>query len=305
MEAEIPSLGASESRPRQTVFKNEWILKYGVSPCGYDTEARVNKVLCLFCQYKGRDKRADMEKNPIKIIKNWKTMRSDLFSQHHKTQHSKTWTEYQQLSDEEKKKFFPDLPETFITPPGHTQSLEPTTNSLSFISKPTADICDVYLDKLNYPIHANLKSYGLLKKFEGYVQTVSCPKDNSYVRALLSKKQDPSKGHILVIDAGAELGYAMLGDKLAQKGMDNGWKGVIVNGCIRDSVEINMMKIGVKALGTIPRKTKKNGKGNPNVSLNMLGVTFNPGDYLVADEDGIVVGHPSIWFSDRHILSNI
>jgi regulator of ribonuclease activity A len=81
----------------------------------------------------------------------------------------------------------------------------------------------------------------------------------------------------------------MLGDLLAQKGVDNGWAGVVMYGCIRDSVDIGQMPIGVKAMATIPKKSVKKGAGERAVAVRFAQVEFRPGDRLYADEDGIVV----------------
>jgi len=82
---------------------------------------------------------------------------------------------------------------------------------------------------------------------------------------------------------------AVLGDMLAAKAVENGWNGVIINGCLRDSVEMSTMALGVKALGTHPLKTVKNGVGQTNIRVSFLGLTINAGDYIYADEDGMIV----------------
>ena len=82
---------------------------------------------------------------------------------------------------------------------------------------------------------------------------------------------------------------AMLGDRLARKAVDNGWVGAVYFGLIRDSADINRMPFGVKALGTIPARSARDGQGAVDVPVKFAGVQFNPGDYLYADEDGVVV----------------
>ena len=106
------------------------------------------------------------------------------------------------------------------------------------------------------------------------------------VRQMLSA---PGDGAVLVVDAGASRRCAMLGDVLAKMGVDNGWSGVIMNGLIRDSADINEMPIGVRALGTFPLKSQKEGKGETNITVHFAGTFFEPGHYLYADEDGIIV----------------
>lgn len=180
---------------------------------------------------------------------------------------------------------------------------QPTPETITFQearSLPTCDLCDKLEDLLHYPLAANAKSYGKLA-FNGFIEIVQCYKDNSVVKQKLIgesglkeiKAGDEGQtlmGHkVLVVDGAGELGYALLGDRLALKGLENGWSGLIVNGCIRDSKQINEMNIGMKALGTNPRKTKKLGQGVVKDEVTMWGVTFKSGDYLVADEDGIVI----------------
>ncbi len=97
------------------------------------------------------------------------------------------------------------------------------------------------------------------------------------------------KGCVLVIDAGESLRCAMLGDKRALDAIKNEWEGVIVNGSIRDSVMINSMPIGIRALGVCPRKSIKKGNGKRNLTVDFSNVKFIPNHYLYADEDGVIV----------------
>jgi regulator of ribonuclease activity A len=92
-----------------------------------------------------------------------------------------------------------------------------------------------------------------------------------------------------VVDAGGSLRCAMLGDILAQKGVDNGWNGVVMYGCIRDACDIAEMPLGVKALATMPKKSVKKGAGEADLTVTFAQVSFKPGDWLYADEDGVVV----------------
>ena len=149
----------------------------------------------------------------------------------------------------------------------------------------TADLYDHYGDRLDIcqPI---FRDYGGDKQFHGEVVTLKCFEDNSLVREILGEY---GEGKVLVVDGGASLRCAMLGDLLAQKGVDNDWAGVVINGCIRDSAAIKQMPIGVKALATNPRKTVKKGVGERDVPLTFAGVTIHPGDTLYADEDGICI----------------
>jgi regulator of ribonuclease activity A len=130
------------------------------------------------------------------------------------------------------------------------------------------------------------RSYGGRARFSGPIATIKCFEDNSRVRDLVA---EPGNGRVLVIDAGGSLRRAVLGDLLAKQAADNGWSGVLVFGCIRDSVAIGAMALGVKALGTHPLKTDKRGEGQRDLAVSFAGVTFHPGDWLYADEDGVIL----------------
>lgn len=154
----------------------------------------------------------------------------------------------------------------------------------------TADLCDDFSDELQI-VEPGFISFGGNTVFSGSISTVKCFEDNSRVREQLSTAGD---GRVLVVDAGGSFRCAMLGDMLAQKGVDNGWSGVIMYGLIRDSEDISHMAIGVKALGTHPQKSEKKNTGEVDVSCHFYGVTFTPGDYIYADHDGIVVSKKPI-----------
>lgn len=95
---------------------------------------------------------------------------------------------------------------------------------------------------------------------------------------------------MLVVDGGASVHTALVGDIIAGRGVDNGWAGVIVNGAVRDSAMLRTMPIGIKALGTNPRKsTQLEGNAEKDVTVEFGGVTFVPGDMLYSDHDGVVV----------------
>lgn len=148
----------------------------------------------------------------------------------------------------------------------------------------TADLCDAHEGKvaIAQPL---FKSYGAKKSFAGEIITVKVFEDNVRVKEMLGKN---GKEKVLVVDGGGSLRCALMGDLLGKMAQDNEWAGVIINGCIRDSAEINQMPIGVKALNSIPIKSKKGGVGEINVSVNFAGVTFNSGEFVYADEDGII-----------------
>jgi regulator of ribonuclease activity A len=115
--------------------------------------------------------------------------------------------------------------------------------------------------------------------------TVRCPEHNVLLQRLL---EEPGEGRVLVVDGEGSFRCALLGDNLARLGLDNGWAGIVVNGCVRDSAALDAVGLGVKALGTNPRPSGKEPRGEVDVAVNFGGV-FQPGALLYADEDGVVV----------------
>ncbi|MBU6504045.1 MAG: ribonuclease E activity regulator RraA [Betaproteobacteria bacterium] len=149
----------------------------------------------------------------------------------------------------------------------------------------TADLCDQLGDAAAVadPVLAN---YGGMSAFGGQIATVKVFEDNSLVRVAL---ETPGFGRVLVIDGGGSLRCALVGDQLATLGVKHGWAGIIVYGCIRDSLAIAEMDIGVQALGTHPRRSIKKGEGAADIPVTFAGVTFRPGAWLYADDDGLLV----------------
>lgn len=149
----------------------------------------------------------------------------------------------------------------------------------------TCDLCDLHEAQVRV-VDLPLRDYGGRLAFSGTVSTVRAFEDNSRVREAVD---EPGQGRVLVIDGGGSTRRAMLGDLLAARAVENGWAGVIVHGVIRDSGEIAGLDLGVKALGTCPRKTDKLGAGERDVVVEFGGVVIRPGDWLCADADGVVV----------------
>lgn len=149
----------------------------------------------------------------------------------------------------------------------------------------TADLCDAHEGKLCV-VAPMFRSYGGRTRFGGQIATLKVFEDNSLVRAAL---ETPGQGRVLVVDGGGSMRCALVGDQLAQLGVKNGWSGVIVYGCIRDSRAIGTMDIGAFALGTHPLKSIKKGAGDADIAVSFGGVTFAPGEFVYADEDGVVV----------------
>ena len=154
----------------------------------------------------------------------------------------------------------------------------------------TADLCDANEGKVRV-VSPMFRSYGGRPAFGGPIATLKVFEDNSLVRKAL---ETDGHGQVLVIDGGGSMRCALVGDQLAHLGVANGWAGVIVYGCIRDSKAIGAMDLGVFALGTHPLKSIKKGVGEADIPVIFGGVTFVPGEYVYADEDGVVVSPTSL-----------
>jgi len=156
--------------------------------------------------------------------------------------------------------------------------------------KSTPDLCDQYPDLIQV-VEPMFSNYGGREQFGGQIVTVKCFEDNSCVKQLVDTD---GQGRVMVVDAGGSMRRACLGDILAEKASVNGWSGLIIYGCIRDVDEIMATDIGVQALGTHPMKTDKKGIGETQVSVSFGGVRFKPGDYVYADNNGIVVSSQAL-----------
>lgn len=155
----------------------------------------------------------------------------------------------------------------------------------------TDDFCNENCDEVQAAGIA-FNSYGGKPRFYGEIVTLKLFEDNQLVR---DQVNSDGTGKVLVIDGGASMRRALLGDMLATKAAENGWNGILINGCIRDSLEMKNMNLGVMALGTHPLKTIKAGVGQTNVSINFSGLNFEPADFIYIDEDGIILsGKPLI-----------
>jgi regulator of ribonuclease activity A len=151
--------------------------------------------------------------------------------------------------------------------------------------KPTPDLCDQYQDRVRV-LDPMLTNYGGREQFCGPAVTVKCFEDNSCVKQLVGTT---GNGRVLVVDAGGSMRRACLGDMLAAKASSNGWSGIIIYGCIRDVDEIMATDIGVQALGVHPMKTEKKDVGEIDIPVTFGGVTFAPGDFVYADNNGVIV----------------
>lgn len=147
------------------------------------------------------------------------------------------------------------------------------------------ELCDRYAEQLQIAIPV-LRNLGGRERFNGEIVTIKAFEDNSLVR---DKTAENGVGKVLVIDSGGSLRCAMLGDMLAARALENGWEGIVINGCIRDINAIARLNIGVQALGVHPLKTEKLGAGQAGIPLQFAGIHFIPGHHLYADNNGLAV----------------
>lgn len=149
----------------------------------------------------------------------------------------------------------------------------------------TADLVDEYGDKLD-SCDLQLRQYGARASFHGRIATVRCHEDNALLKSVLS---EPGAGQVLVVDGGGSLHRALMGDVIAAIARDSGWAGVIIHGAVRDVALLRTLDLGIKALGSNPRKSTKTGAGEHDVPVTFGGCTFTPGAEVYSDDDGIVV----------------
>lgn len=156
----------------------------------------------------------------------------------------------------------------------------------------TCDLCDAH--KAGYaegdaafrvlpPVFA---SYGGRARFCGPVLTVKCFEDNSPVKAAL---ESAGEGRVLVVDGGGSLRRALIGGNIAAAAAKNGWAGVLIDGAARDKAELAACDVGIRALALMPMPTDRKTPGQTGVPVLIQGVWVRTGDWLYADEDGIVV----------------
>lgn len=160
---------------------------------------------------------------------------------------------------------------------------------MSSTSFSTCDFCDQHKAdgsgafRVLPPVFA---SYGARACFAGPVSTVKCHEDNTLVKAAV---ESAGEGRVLVVDGGGSLRRALVGGNLAAAAARNGWAGIVVDGCVRDVAELAAAEVGIRALGLMPLPTEKRNEGQRDVAVLVQGVRIQPGDWLYADADGIVV----------------
>jgi len=149
----------------------------------------------------------------------------------------------------------------------------------------TTDLCDAHPEEIDV-LAPFFQRFGGAARFCGPIATLKVFEDNALVRTVLS---EPGLGRVLVVDGGGSLRCALLGDQLGALAVENGWAGIVVNGAIRDSVALGQLPLGVRALATHPLKSIKRGEGQRDLTLQFSGVRMHPGDWLYADEDGVII----------------
>jgi regulator of ribonuclease activity A len=151
----------------------------------------------------------------------------------------------------------------------------------------TCDLCDIHKhNEFLRVLPPVLQSFGGRMRFHGHVVTVKCFEDNSFVKAAV---ESPGLGRVLVVDGGASLRRALLGGNLAASAAQNGWAGVVIDGGVRDRAELAACDLGVRALGLVPMAGVRQGQGQDDLPVQVQGVWVRPGDWLYADEDGVIV----------------
>ncbi|MBN8506951.1 MAG: ribonuclease E activity regulator RraA [Burkholderiales bacterium] len=154
----------------------------------------------------------------------------------------------------------------------------------------TCDLCDLHknADPGTFRVFpgSRWRSYGGCAAFAGPVRTVRCLDDNSLVKAAV---EGPGEGHVLVVDGGMSLRRSLLGGKLASAAARNGWAGLLIHGAVRDLAELRAQPIGILALGHVPLATERAGQGRAGLTLLIDGTPVRPGEWLMADEDGVLV----------------
>ncbi|MDF2038150.1 ribonuclease E activity regulator RraA [Cytobacillus oceanisediminis] len=154
----------------------------------------------------------------------------------------------------------------------------------------TADLCDDHSKELLICLQ-EFKSYGQKRKFSGPISTVRVFEDNVLVKEAL---ESIPEGSVLVVDGGGSKRCALMGDRLGEIAQSRKLAGVIIYGCVRDTVELGSLDTGILALGSNPLKSRKEGKGDRNIPVTFGGIDWKPGEYVYADEDGVIVSSKAL-----------
>jgi regulator of ribonuclease activity A len=159
----------------------------------------------------------------------------------------------------------------------------------------TCDICDTNENRIAEGVLAVLppvfQSFGKRAAFSGQAATLKVFEDNVLVRSTL---ETPGNGRVLVVDGGGSLRCALVGGNLGILAEKNGWAGIIVNGCVRDSAELNGCDVGIRALALHPQRSVRKGIGERDLQVTIAGVAVRPGDWIYADADGVLVARSKL-----------
>lgn len=159
----------------------------------------------------------------------------------------------------------------------------------------TCDLCDAHKSDESGDFRVmpggRYTSYGAARRFAGPVTTVRCLEDNSMVKSLV---EAPGHGRVLVVDGGGSMQRALLGGNLAAAAAKNGWAGLLIHGCVRDLAELAQAQLGILALGHVPMPTERRGQGVVDLALQLDGLWLRPGEWLYADEEGVVISKAAL-----------
>jgi regulator of ribonuclease activity A len=158
----------------------------------------------------------------------------------------------------------------------------------------TCDLCDAHEEDTSGAFRVLppvFRDFGAPAKFSGRVATVRCMEDNSRIREAVNS---PGEGRVLVVDGGGSVRRALVGGNLAASAARNGWSGILVDGAVRDAAELAAAGIAIKALALMPLRSVKRGEGQRDLAVEIQGVAVRPGDWLYADEDGVVISAVSL-----------
>lgn len=153
----------------------------------------------------------------------------------------------------------------------------------------TADLCDTCKKDLQV-LSSGFWNYGGKAKMKGQISTVKLNQNNQELAELL---KTPGEGRIIVVDSSAEY-IAVVGENLMKRALKNDWAGFIVNGYIRDVEQTLDINVGLWALGTCPKKAPEPMPGFLDHDLEFGSVKFEPGMYVYADRDGVIVSKEAL-----------
>ncbi|MCP4323896.1 MAG: ribonuclease E activity regulator RraA [Alteromonadales bacterium] len=149
----------------------------------------------------------------------------------------------------------------------------------------TSLLCDIYAETIDV-VEPLLTNFGGRNSFAGEVVTIKCFESVGLIYKTL---EDNGSGKVLLIDGGGSLRRALINANIAELAVENGWEGLVVNGCVREVDALEELDIGIQAITAIPVGAEDNEIGELNVPVNFAGVSFLPEDILYADSTGIII----------------